>query len=95
MMPIIEGVSPPGMEDVVRRLKEQPGVDNPWAIAWSIFHKQVGQVKALSDRQLAEAIKQFHAERQAGTLLAFYQQAADGNINAQAILMSPGAYRFG
>ena len=93
-MPILEGVAPPGMEDVVKRLKEQPGVENPWAIAWSMFHKQAGQVKAFSDRQLAEAIKQFHADREAGTLLAYYEQAAAGDMNAQAVLLSPGAFRF-
>ena len=94
-MPILEGVTPPGMEDVVQRLKEQPGVDNPWAVAWSMFHKQGGKAAALSDDQLAECVRQFHADRAAGTLLAVYDQAAQGNVNAQAQILTPSFYRFG
>ena len=94
-MPILEGVTPPGMEDVVRRLKEQPGVENPWAIAWSMFHKQGGKASTLSDEELTAAITQFHADRAAGTLLAVYDQAAQGNVNAQAQILTPSFYRFG
>ena len=31
----IEEVSPPGREDQVMALKNVPGIDNPWAVAWS------------------------------------------------------------
>jgi hypothetical protein len=31
--------APPGMEPVVKALKRKPGVDNPWAVAWSQYHK--------------------------------------------------------
>jgi len=34
-----EEVTPPGGEDVVHALKGQPGVDNPWAVAWSMKDK--------------------------------------------------------
>lgn len=32
-------VSPPGMEHVVKKLKKQPGVENPWAVAWNQYGK--------------------------------------------------------
>lgn len=32
-------VTPPGSEDVVKALKDEPGVDNPWAVAWSMYNK--------------------------------------------------------
>lgn len=94
-MAILEGVTPPGMEDVVRRLKENPDIDNPWAVAWSIFQKQGGQAKAYSDQELAECVKRFHADREAGTLLAVYEHAAAGEMSSQAVLMSPpGTFRL-
>lgn len=39
----VEAVTPPGMEDVVHELKQRKNVDNPWAVAWSIYNdKQEG-----------------------------------------------------
>lgn len=35
----LEEVAPPGMEDVVKKLKKDPDVDNPWAVAWAIYNK--------------------------------------------------------
>lgn len=35
-----KAVAPPGKEDVVKALKKEPGVDNPWAIAWSQYDKE-------------------------------------------------------
>lgn len=94
-MPVLEGVTPPGMEDVVQRLKKQPGVENPWAIAWSMFHKQGGKAAALSDKELAECVAQFARDRQAGTLLAVYEQAASGQGAAQAQILTRGLFRQG
>jgi hypothetical protein len=37
--PEINEVTPPGGEDVVRALKKKSGVDNPWAVAWSMKNK--------------------------------------------------------
>lgn len=34
-------VTPPGFEDVVLQLKEQPGVENPWAVAWAMHNRGV------------------------------------------------------
>ncbi len=36
-------VAPPGGEKLVKALKKQPGVKNPWAIAWSKYNK--GELK--------------------------------------------------
>jgi uncharacterized protein len=32
-------VTPPGREAQVRALKEKPGIDNPWAVAWASYEK--------------------------------------------------------
>lgn len=37
--PEINEVAPPGGEDVVKALKKKSGVDNPWAVAWSMKNK--------------------------------------------------------
>jgi hypothetical protein len=38
----VEGeTTPPGYEDIVKALKRQPGVENPWAIAWGMRNKGI------------------------------------------------------
>jgi hypothetical protein len=32
-------VAPPGKEDMVKALKKEKDVDNPWAVAWSAHNK--------------------------------------------------------
>lgn len=32
--PVAPNVAPPGMEKTVRALKQEPNVDNPYALAW-------------------------------------------------------------
>ena len=32
--------APPGKEKLVKALKKNPDIDNPWAVAWSIHNKQ-------------------------------------------------------
>ena len=39
MMPDLDEATPPGGEKVVKALKKQPGVKNPWAVAWSMKNK--------------------------------------------------------
>lgn len=34
-----EEVAPPGWEDRVKKLKHNKHIDNPWALAWSIYDK--------------------------------------------------------
>jgi len=34
-----ESVTAPGWEKTVRKLKKEPGVDNPWALTWSMHNK--------------------------------------------------------
>lgn len=38
----VDEVAPPGREKQVKSLKKVPGIDNPWAIAWS-QHKKHGK----------------------------------------------------
>lgn len=35
-----KAITPPGMENVVQKLKKNPDVDNPWAVAWSMYEKK-------------------------------------------------------
>lgn len=37
----LEEVTPKGYEDVVKSLKKEPDVDNPWAVAWSMKKKGI------------------------------------------------------
>lgn len=36
----VEEVAPPGKEDMVKALKKDPDIDNPWAVAWSAHSKE-------------------------------------------------------
>jgi len=36
---IADDVTPPGGEHVVKALKEEPGVQNPWAVAWAMKNR--------------------------------------------------------
>ena len=38
-------VAPPGMENLVMKLKKDPNVANPWATAWSIYNKKKAKKK--------------------------------------------------
>ena len=33
-------VAPPGMENVVKALKKNKNIDNPWAVAWAMYNKK-------------------------------------------------------
>lgn len=35
----VEEVAPPGMEKMVKALKKDPDIENPWAVAWSQYNK--------------------------------------------------------
>jgi hypothetical protein len=35
-------VTPPGREKQVQALKEKPGIDNPWAVAWASYNDEAG-----------------------------------------------------
>jgi len=37
----LDEVAPPGYEDIVKGLKKEPTVDNPWAVAWSMKNKGI------------------------------------------------------
>jgi hypothetical protein len=87
-MPLLEGVTPPGMEDVVQELKEQGDVDNPWAVAWWIYNRQKGQARRLTAQEIAECVQEYRAfagrRGQADTFVA----AARGEGWAHAVLLS-------
>jgi hypothetical protein len=57
------GVTPPGMEKVVKKLKQQPGVDNPWKIAWSIYKKRGSAAAEILDDELESEITAWMAEQ--------------------------------
>lgn len=46
-------VTPPGFEPVVRALKKQPGVDEPYAIAWSMYKRGVKPKQAEAEIEAA------------------------------------------
>ena len=37
--PELEEDAPPGWEDTVKKMKKNPEIDNPWALAWSMKKK--------------------------------------------------------
>ena len=43
-----EAVAPPGKEDMIQKLKNNPEVDNPWALAWSQYNKEKGKKNSIS-----------------------------------------------
>lgn len=41
--PELQEIAPPGMEHVVKALKNKKGVDNPYKVAWSMYNKKHGK----------------------------------------------------
>lgn len=50
-----EAVAPPGFEKVVKELKKNPEVENPWAIAWSMKNKGDRPHRATAEKLLCAA----------------------------------------
>lgn len=42
----LEKATPPGREEQVKELKKEPGIDNPWAVAWASYNKKKSVEKA-------------------------------------------------
>jgi hypothetical protein len=84
-MPILEGVSPPGYEKTVERMKEHPEIDNPFALAWHMYN--TGQEATTDPQRLKEACDRYQAERRDGTLLEAVSLAAQGVGWAQAVIV--------
>lgn len=38
----LKQVAPPGMEDLVKKLKKDKSVENPWAVAWKVYKQKKG-----------------------------------------------------
>ena len=58
----MEAKAPPGMEDVVKRLKKNPKVKNPFAIAWNIYRKRGKAATDISDEDLDSESETFISE---------------------------------
>lgn len=54
----VRGVAPPGMEHVVRSLKNRPGVSDPYAVAWAMYRRR-GGVSGVGDSRLLTANFEF------------------------------------
>jgi len=50
-----EAVAPPGFEKVVKKLKKNKEIDNPWALAWSMKNKGDKPHRATAEKLLAAA----------------------------------------
>lgn len=46
---VIDEVAPPGKEKMVKALKKQKGIDNPWAVAWAAHNKERDDKKNEAD----------------------------------------------
>lgn len=57
--------APPGMEHVVRELKKDPDIDNPWAVAWSIYNRKKatmnGVEKDAARKRLLRSLIDWHS----------------------------------
>lgn len=58
----MEGVTPPGMEHVVLRLKKNKNISNPWAIAWSLYNKKGKAAAQVTDSELESEVETFMEE---------------------------------
>jgi hypothetical protein len=86
----MESVSPPGWEKQVERMKEDPSIDNPFALAWYLHHE--GQEAARWDPEDGEcraAVQRYREACQAGRLPDTVPLAAQGVLWAQAVLLGP------
>jgi len=67
MSVILDGVAPPGMEEVVKKLKKDPEIDNPWALAWWLKERKGTQAVWLAEddatAELTELCTIYQAER--------------------------------
>ena len=90
----MDGSAPPGMQDMVERMKQHQDITNPFALAWYMYHKQQkggandhSPVLAPTDADLDAAVREYESQRLAGTLLAEVELAASGVPWAQAVLL--------
>lgn len=88
-----EGVTPPGMEHVVKKLKKEPGVTNPWALAWWLKKRQ--KAKGMEAATILEtpgeletALTEYQSLSARGHFPEVCVYAADGKAWAQAALMN-------
>ena len=85
----IDGVSPPGWDKAVERLKERPGVEEPFALAWYLYNQGVKPGDIESDTAKLDALWKEYASRQrAGTMTEEVPLAARGILWAQAQIIA-------
>jgi len=81
-------VSPPGWEQTVEKMKQDPSIENPFALAWYLHHE--GQEAARfdpDDDACRAAMRRYQESCQAGTLPETVGLAAGGVYWAQATLL--------
>lgn len=53
-------VAPPGYEKVVKGIKKNKDVDNPWAVAWSMKNKGIKPKHESKESNEAQELEEFH-----------------------------------
>jgi hypothetical protein len=91
-----QAVAPPGREEQVRSLKQEPGVDNPWAVAWSSYNKskegaekcaKCGEAKCACPAKLAKRVAFLMRRAQLSPeMVQQYEQEWQGGRGLQAVL---------
>jgi hypothetical protein len=87
-MATVIGVSPPGWEKTVERMKEHPEIDNPFALSWWL-HNQGENAAAICDDERArtEAYARYKEACKAGAVAETIALAAAGESWAQAVCL--------
>ena len=90
---LFEGVTPPGMEHVVKRLKEKPRIKNPWALAWWLKKRQKARGLDAANilhtpDEFEAAVVEYESLAAHGDLPDVFIQAAAGTPWAQASLLN-------
>jgi len=87
-MATVAGVSPPGWEQTVERMKEHPEIDNPFALAWWMQHAGYDAGAMCEDeRARAEACDRYKQARAVGGVAETIALAASGESWAQAVCL--------
>lgn len=88
----VEGVAPPGMENVVQKLKRSGNVSNPWALAW--WMKKHGRTRGVAAQTTMDdveaAMDDLIAESARHGIPSVFVEAANGSSWAQAWCLQEG-----
>lgn len=83
--------SPPGMEPVVKALKRKPGIDNPYAVAWSMYNESGQMVCAMcgAKREWEVVAKGYACEACESEPFAAAAALVRGRKKAEAMVDAP------